>query len=168
MNTKVLTTLEYNKIIDLLTEKADSEPGKKLCRELVPSTDLSAIRTAQRETKDALARLFRIGSTSFGSNRDLGFSIRSLEIGSSLSMSELLKLASFLDNVSRIKTYGKKEREDLPNDSLDVYFEGLTPMTQLVPESEKSGQVWTETMEDPPSERRQIAQIGAETAPICP
>ena len=134
MNTKVLTTLEYTKIIDLLTEKADSEPGKKLCRDLVPSTDLSTIRTAQRETKDALARLFRIGSTSFGSNRDLGFSIRSLEIGSSLSMSELLKLASFLDNVSRIKTYGKKEREDLPNDSLDVYFEGLTPMTQLANE----------------------------------
>ena len=134
MNTKVLTTLEYNKIIDLLTEKADSEPGKKLCRDLVPSTDLSTIRTAQRETKDALARLFRIGGTSFGSNRDLGFSIRSLEIGSSLSMSELLKLASFLDNVSRIKTYGKKEREDLPNDSLDAYFEGLTPMTQLANE----------------------------------
>ena len=100
----------------------------------MPSTDLSAIRTAQRETKDALARLFRIGSTSFGSNRDLGFSIRSLEIGSSLSMSELLKLASFLDNVSRIKTYGKKEREDFPNDSLDAYFEGLTPMTQLANE----------------------------------
>ena len=100
----------------------------------MPSTDLSAIRTAQRETKDALARLFRIGSTSFGSNRDLGFSIRSLEIGSSLSMSELLKLASFLDNVNRIKTYGKKEREDLPNDSLDAYFEGLTPMTQLANE----------------------------------
>lgn len=134
MNAKVLTTLEYNKIIDLLTEKADSEPGKNLCRDLVPSTDLSAIRIAQRETKDALARLFRIGSTSFGSNRDLGFSIRSLEIGSSLSMSELLKLASFLDNVSRIKTYGKKEREDLPNDSLDAYFEGLTPMTQLANE----------------------------------
>ena len=134
MNTKVLTTLEYTKIIDLLTEKADSEPGNKLCRDLVPSTDLSAIRTAQRETKDALARLFRIGGTSFGSNRDLGFSIRSLEIGSSLSMSELLKLASFLDNVSRIKTYGKKEREDLPNDSLDAYFEGLTPMTQLANE----------------------------------
>ena len=49
-------------------------------------------------------------------------------------MSELLKLASFLDNVSRIKTYGKKEREDFPNDSLDAYFEGLTPMTQLANE----------------------------------
>lgn len=28
----------------------------------------------------------------------------------------------------------KKEREDLPNDSLDAYFEGLTPMTQLANE----------------------------------
>lgn len=28
----------------------------------------------------------------------------------------------------------KKEREDFPNDSLDAYFEGLTPMTQLANE----------------------------------
>ncbi len=134
MNQKVLKTLEYNKIIDLLTDKADSEPGRKLCRELLPSTDLKEIREAQRETKDALNRLFKVGSTSFGSNKDLGFSIKSLEIGSTLSASELLKIASLLDNVSRIKTYGKKDREDSPNDSLDVYFEQLTPLTQLANE----------------------------------
>lgn len=134
MNQKVLRTLEYNKIIDLLTDKADSEPGKKLCRELTPSTDLSVIREVQRETGDALSRLFKVGSTSFGSNRDLGFSIKSLEIGSALSASELLKIASLLDNVSRIKTYGKKDREDTPDDSLDPYFEQLTPLTQLANE----------------------------------
>ena len=103
MNQKVLKTLEYNKIIDILTDKADSEPGKKLCRELTPSTDLEEIRQAQAETKDALARLFKVGSTSFGNNRDLGFSIRSLEVGSTLSMIELLKIARMLDNVSRIR-----------------------------------------------------------------
>lgn len=134
MNQKVLKTLEYNKIIDLLTDKADSEPGRKLCRELTPSVDLNEIREAQRETKDALSRLFKVGSTSFGSNRDLGFSIKSLEIGSTLSASELLKIASLLDNVSRIKTYGKKDREDAPEDSLDAYFEQLTPLTQLANE----------------------------------
>lgn len=134
MNQKVLKTLEYNKIIDILTAKADSEPGKKLCRELVPSADLNAIRTAQQETKDGLSRLFRDGSTSFGSNRDLSFSIKSLEIGSSLSASELLRIASFLDNVNRIKAYGKKKREDAPDDSLDSYFEQLTPLTQLANE----------------------------------
>lgn len=134
MNQKVLKTLEYNKIIQLLIEKADSQPGKKLCEELVPSTDLEEIRKAQAETRDALTRLFKVGSTSFGSNHDLGFSIRSLEIGSTLSASELLKIAKLLDNVSRIKTYGKKDREDTPDDCLDEYFETLTPLTQLANE----------------------------------
>jgi len=131
MNQKALKTLEYNKIIMILTDKADSEPGKKLCRELVPYTNLDQIRSAQQETKDALARLFKVGSTSFGNNRDFGFSIKSLEIGSTLSASELLKLAGFLENVNRIKTYGKKDREDTPSDSLDSYFEQLTPLTQI-------------------------------------
>lgn len=131
MNQKVLKTLEFHKIIAMLTDKADSEPGKRLCRELVPSTSLQEIRPAQQETKDALTRLFQAGSTSFGNNRDFGFSIKSLEIGSTLSPSELLKIAGMLENVSRIKTYGKKNREDTPNDSLDEYFEQLTPLTQI-------------------------------------
>ena len=134
MNQKVLKTLEYNKIIDMLVEKADSEPGKKLCRELEPTTNLEEITLAQNQTADALQRLFRVGSTSFGNTRDLGFSIRSLEIGSTLSAPELLKIAAMLDNVSRIKTYGKKNRDDAPSDTLDEYFEGLTPLTQLANE----------------------------------
>lgn len=134
MNEKVLHTLEYHKIIGLLTEKADSQPAKKLCETLVPFTDLEEINTAQTETADALARLFRSGSTNFGSNKDLGFAIRSLEIGSSLSAPELLRMAAFLDNVGRIKTYGKKEREETPQDSLDPCFEALTPLTQIANE----------------------------------
>ena len=94
MNEKVLRTLEYNKIIGMLANKANSAPGKKLCRELVPSTDLGEIRRSQRQTADALRRLFRFGSTSFGNNKDLGYSIRSLEVGSTLSILELLNIAS--------------------------------------------------------------------------
>lgn len=134
MNQKVLNTLEYNKIIQLLTEKADSEPGKKLCHELIPSTDIEEIRKAQAETRDALNRLFKCGSTSFGNNHDLGFSVKSLEIGSTLSTSELLKIAAMLDNVNRIKTYGKKDNEEAPDDCLDEYFRQLTPLTQLANE----------------------------------
>ena len=134
MNQKVLTKLEYYKIIDMLTDKADSQPGKKLCRELLPSTDLEEIRKNQIQTSDALSRLFKVGSTSFGSNSDIGFSIKSLEIGSTLSILELMKIAAMLDNVSRIKTYGKKDREDTPDDSLSEYFEQLTPLTQVANE----------------------------------
>ena len=131
MNEKVLKTLEYIKITEMLAAKAGSAPGKKLCRELAPCTDLSEIRRNQRQTADALRRLFQLGSTSFGSNKDLSFSIRSLEIGSALSIPELLNIAGFLDNVSRIKSYGRRDREDSPQDTLDEYFELLTPLTQL-------------------------------------
>ena len=81
MNQKVLQKLEYDKIIEMLAEKADSEPGKRLCREMRPSACLEEIRQWQTQTGDALNRLFKTGSTSFGSNSDLGFTIKSLEIG---------------------------------------------------------------------------------------
>ena len=131
MNEKGLKILEYDKIIQMLSEKADSAPGKKCCQELQPMTDLQEINTAQTETEDALARIFKLGSTSFGSNQEIGFALKSLEIGSTLSMPELLRIAKLLDNVNRIKTYGRKDREDTPEDSLDPYFEQLTPLTQL-------------------------------------
>ena len=134
MNEKVLRTLEYNKMIEKLTAKADSEPGKRLCRELVPSADLQEIRRAQTQTADALRRLFRSGGTSFGNNKDLGFSIKSLEIGSTLSILELLGIAAMLDNVSRVKSYGRRERDDAPEDTLDEYFELLSPLTQVASE----------------------------------
>ena len=134
MNKKVLRVLEYNKIIEELTQKATSEQGKKLASSLVPMTNLEEITTAQQETADALTRLFQKGSTSFGGNKDLGFAIKSLEVGSALSIAELLRIAAFLENVNRIKSYGRRERDDLPGDSLDVYFDSLEPLTPLASE----------------------------------
>ncbi len=134
MNSKVLRVLEYHKIISHLTEKASSEPGRRLAQALVPMTDLEEIRTAQIQTADALGRLFAKGSTSFGNNKDLGMSIKSLEVGSALSIAELLRIASFLENVNRIKAYGRRERDDIPGDSLDVYFDSLEPLTPLANE----------------------------------
>ncbi len=134
MNNKVLRVLEFHKIINQLTEKASSEPGKRLAAALVPMTDLEEIRTAQTQTADALGRLFAKGSTSFGSNRDLGMSLKSLEVGSVLSIVELLRIASFLENVNRIKAYGRRDRDDIPGDSLDIYFDSLEPLTPLANE----------------------------------
>lgn len=131
MNEKVLRTLEYNKIIAMLTEKASSDPGRKLCMELIPSTDIDVITKAQKQTSDALSRLFKKGSTSFGGNKDIGYTLKSLSIGSTLSTSELLKIAGLLENVNRIKTYGRREREEEQRDSLDDFFDCLEPLTPL-------------------------------------
>ncbi len=134
MNEKVLRILEYHKIIDRLTEKAASEPGKRMAAALLPMTDTEEIQKAQTQTSDALSRLFGKGSTSFGSNRDFGMSLKSLEVGSVLSIPELLHIASFLENVNRVKAYGRRERDDLPGDSLDPWFDALEPLTPLANE----------------------------------
>ena len=131
MNKKGLQILEYNKIISMLAEKASSQPGKALCEALFPSTVLEEIEEAQTETADALSRLFAKGNISFGSNKDLGFAIKSLEIGSTLSISELLKIANILENVARVKKYGRPEKDDETPDSLTPYFEILQPLTPL-------------------------------------
>ena len=131
MNKKGLQILEYNKIISMLAEKASSQPGKALCEALFPSTVLEEIEEAQTETADALSRLFAKGNISFGSNKDLGFAIKSLEIGSTLSISELLKIANMLENVARVKKYGRPEKDDETPDSLTPYFEILQPLTPL-------------------------------------
>lgn len=131
MNKKGLQILEYYKIISLLADKASSEPGKALCNQLVPSTDLEEIEKAQSETSDALSRLFVKSSISFGGNKDLGFAVKSLEIGSTLSISELLKIAGMLENVANIKKYGRPERDDAEPDSLTGYFDLLQPLTPL-------------------------------------
>lgn len=141
VNRKVLETLEYTKVRARLTEKATSDPGRRLCAELEPMTEAAEIEEAQTQTADALTMLFQKGSTSFGGNKDLTMALRSLEIGSTLSASELLKVAGQLKNVNRIKAYGRKQRENTERDgeesgdyqasSLAGHFERLEPLTQL-------------------------------------
>ena len=103
MNQKALNALEYPKIIEKLTEKASSYMGKQLCKNLEPSTDLETIRLMQVQTKDALTRLFQKGSISFGNVKDIRGSLKRLEIGSALSIQEILAVCGLLENTSRVK-----------------------------------------------------------------
>lgn len=136
MNQKVLRVLEYDKIREKLVLKASSPLGKEKCLALVPYTDLETILQKQEETQDALNRLFKNDSVSFGGNKPIGASLKSLEIGASLSVPELLKIAALLENVNRMKSYGRgiskyNDKSENITDSLTSYFEALTPLTPL-------------------------------------
>ena len=131
MNQKVLKTLEYHKIIEKLTEYAASEPGKRLCRELEPSSDFEEIVQAQAETANAVARVRQKGSVSFAGISDIGGSLKRLEIGSSLSIHELLAVSSLLTCAARAKNYGRRQESELPDDSLDEMFRSLEPLTNV-------------------------------------
>ena len=103
MNKKVLKTLEYNKIIDRLSDCACSELGKEKCRKLEPISDLNKIKKLQKETADALSLVWQKGSVSFSGLHDISASLKRLEIGSALGAGELLKISSLLKIALRIK-----------------------------------------------------------------
>lgn len=132
MNTKARNTLEYNKIITQLTEYAASAPGKELCRSLIPSTSYEEILQTQAETTDAVTRVRMKGGLSFSGIRDIRDSLKRLEIGSSLSIIELLSVSSLLTVAARAKAYGRHEESDeFPDDSLDGMFRTLEPLTPV-------------------------------------
>lgn len=131
MNDKALRILEYHKIISLLVDKASSAPGKELCQKLTPMTDIKEIETAQQQTADAFNRLVKGGRIHFSGNKDISFSIKSLEIGSALSAVELLKISVSLACATRAKTFARTEHDEEITDSLQEYFANLEPLTPL-------------------------------------
>lgn len=131
MNQKVLRTLEYNKIVERLAEYAFGADTKERCLSLLPSTSLSEITNAQQQTKDAMNRSLKKGRLDCSGIKPLSSAIRRVEIGGTMNIEELLGLCKLLETARRVKAYGRKEREDIPSDSLSELFDGLEPLSPL-------------------------------------
>ncbi len=126
MNEKVLHTLEFDKIREMLSSHAFSEKGKELCKTLVPLTSMEEIEHAETETGDALQRIFSSGSPSFSGIRDITTLLKLSSQGGVLSMPELLDIASFLEATKEIIIYGNNgQAEEAPADSLSDRFSCL-------------------------------------------
>ena len=134
MNQKVLRTLEYNKIVERLAEYAFGADTKERCLSLLPSTSLSEITNAQQQTKDAMNRSLKKGRLDCSGIKPLSSAIRRVEIGGTMNIEELLGLCKLLETARRVKAYGRKEREDIPTDSLSELFDGLEPLSPLCDE----------------------------------
>lgn len=134
MNKKTLQKLEYNKIIEILTEHASSFGGKEKCRRLKPHTDIVQIQAAQQETAAAFTRIVKKGRPSFGGVNPVSDSLRRLEIGGVLGTGELLRICRLLEAAGQAKAYGRHDTADAPCDCLDDYFSGLAPASVLTAE----------------------------------
>lgn len=129
VNKKVLHTLEYNKIIDMLVEEADSSLAKETARRLLPSSKRDEIIGWQTETSHALMRLLKQGKLPFHGLRDIRPSLIPLEKGGILGMGELLNLCRCLEIASSAIEYDHKF-EDL-QDALSGRFAGLVDLPDL-------------------------------------
>ena len=137
MNNKTLIKLEFDKIISMLENEASSFRGKQLCRRLKPVTDLTKIDLLQEQTAAAFTRIIKKGRISFGDAAPVEESLKRLEIGGALNTAELLRICRLLSNTARAKSYGRHDTQEDLADCLDIYFDGLEPLTPLSNEIER-------------------------------
>ena len=112
MNIKTLKTLEYNKIVDLLIEKAESELGKDLAKKIVPLRKMENIEELQRETEEAYSLIMKRGNPPLYGIYSIALEVKRLDIGGSLSPGSLLKISDMLRVSRGLKNYIKETKDD--------------------------------------------------------
>ncbi len=137
MDEKYLKKLEFDKVLQKLSEKAVSEMAKQMCIRLRPSTSIFEIERWQEETAEAFVYIVAKGAPSFFGLSDIRGSVKRAALGGGLSMKEFLEIAANLRCCQGIKSYGKvdgamlrtlnhKTDEEAPNfPNLGPRFEGL-------------------------------------------
>lgn len=135
MNTKVLTTLEFNKIKQQLQPFLHTEMGQELARELTPVADRQQVQEMLDQTKDG-ADLLRIkGGLPIAQLQTIATSLKRLEIGGSLNGVELAAISRNLQATSAVLRFFRDlelpfELRALP--SLVAQLIGLPEQTQML------------------------------------
>ena len=75
MNAKALTTLEFDKILDMLAEVCETEGAAEYARRLTPTSDIEKVKKRQQQTTDAKTLIGLKGMPSFGRVKDIRESV---------------------------------------------------------------------------------------------
>ena len=126
MNQKVLKTIEYTKIIAMLIEEAESSLGKERAEALLPSSDFYEVERNLLETEEAESRIRLKGPVSFRGIMDIRPYFPRLQLGASLSVSELYQVARMLESSKKVKEQGGEIE-----DSLLAYFEEIDSLEEI-------------------------------------
>lgn len=105
MEQRVLKTLEYDKIVALLIDKASCTYGKEKASELIPFLRLDEVITAQLGTEQAATVLRLKGSVPLGGIRDIRGPVQRARLNAMLAPMELLDIASTVMAGRRLKTF---------------------------------------------------------------
>lgn len=120
MNTKYLNKLEYNKILEILETFAKTYLGKEKCKKLLPSNNVTFLL---EQTYQAESLIYKNGSLPLAYIPNVSMPLKSLESNFSLSMQDLLNIASILKTSRELKEYLDFNLETI--NLLSEYFSNL-------------------------------------------
>ena len=126
---KALTTLEFYKIREMLSECAPTDGSKDMAMKLTPSDDIVRIKRLLDQTSDAKKLAGIKGQPSFSGVKDVNPSLERASKGAMLSTRELLDIAVILRTSRRLLDYINGDKRF--DTAIDVNFERLEPNRPL-------------------------------------
>lgn len=131
MDSKILTTLEYSKIIAKLKEHAATSLGKSRVEALAPATDLEQVKALLQLTDEAYAADRLKGAAPFGGIFNISSALHRARIHASLNPTELIEVASTSRASRRVKRFIAQVHEEHPIPSLLAYADQLSEHREL-------------------------------------
>lgn len=126
MDSKILTTLEYAKIIDRLKQHAATSLGKARAEALAPVTELEQVKDLLRLTDEAYAADRLKGAAPFGGIFDISSALHRARIHATLNATELLEVASTSRGNRRVKRFLEQVHEEYAIPSLLRFAEQIS------------------------------------------
>lgn len=126
MKQSYLNKLEYNKILEILSNYCKTYIGKNIAINLQPSNDIEDVKNKLLETEQAVNLTYRISSLPISEIENIESSLIALESYSTLSIKALLDIAKILKISQELKEYFYTDTIDTKEySSLDTYFSKL-------------------------------------------
>ena len=117
---KCLRLLEFDKILERLSQEAQTAAGRQKCLALSPESDRIVAQEQLDQTRAALWLYDHKGSFSMPALGDLSELLRRTGAGGLLSPAELCDVARVLEASRRLAAY--RGEEEIPEPALDDYF----------------------------------------------
>lgn len=131
MNSKVLETLEYDKIKSQLAAFLVTSSGQKEGRELLPSIDEQEINYWLQETADAVLIDHLKGGIPLSKLADISAHLKRLTMQASLSATEISQVGQVLRNTSTIANFFVQMQGETIGESLHVLPEQAANLATL-------------------------------------
>ena len=130
MNTKILETLEFNKIKALFEPRLLTEQGLEQLKELVPTDKADKIRQAFAEMKEMQELFVEHPHFSISETKDIAATCKRLEMGADLNIEEFLLLKRVIFASRELKNF-YDNLENVRLDHLANWFEKLHDFPHL-------------------------------------
>ena len=138
MNTNYLKKLEFDKILQNLSEYCHTYIGREKALSLEPSSDKDFVKKNLSETSQAVSLIDRNSTPPLSEIEDIRVYIKMLESSNTLTAKALLDICNILEMADELKAYFSNFLDDEAYENLRIYFDELYTNPSVVDKIKKS------------------------------